>query len=282
MSTTIELNDTRLTYASIAAAREMSGLRLVLGKYTVPGPWREACKGLFYVKGIPYTPVVTGNTGSPDAAMGMHGTQSELLEWTGQASQPVAVWNDERARSSWIDQLNLAERLAPDPPLIPDAIADRMRMFGLSNELSGEYGLGWLKRLLTVHGQLRKLPADSPARAFFDFMGGKYGYTPALAAAAPVRIAQILNTLNEQLADQQRAGRQYLVGDRLSALDIHWATFCGFLNPLPPAQCPMASAFRDPEIYGNDDPLIAKALSPALLAHRDFIYAQHLELPVMF
>jgi len=32
MPTTIELNDTRLDYATIAAARAMSGLRLVLGK----------------------------------------------------------------------------------------------------------------------------------------------------------------------------------------------------------------------------------------------------------
>jgi hypothetical protein len=44
----------------------------------------------------------------------------------------------------------------------------------------------------------------------------------------------------------------------------------------------MASAFRSPDIYGNADPLIAAALSPALLAHRDFIYRQHLELPVVF
>jgi glutathione S-transferase len=282
MSTTIELNDTRVKYFSIAEAQQMSGLRLVLGNYAIPGPWREACKSIFQIKGIPYTAVVTGNAGAPDAAMGMHGTQSELREWTGQSSQPVAIWNDERPRASWIDQLNLAERLQAAPALIPQDINARMLMFGLINEIAGEYGLGWLKRVLTVHGQLRNLSGDHEARKFFEFMGGKYGYTQEIALAAPARIALILKTLDQQLSSQQRAGRRYLIGDALSALDVHWAVHCGFLNPLPPEQCPMASAFRHPDIYGNADPVIAAALSPALLAHRDFIYTEHLELPVVF
>ena len=145
MSTIIELTDTHLSYASIADARSMTGLRLVLGNYAIPGPWREACKSLYYVKGIAYTAVVTGNAGASDAAMGMQGTQSELMAWTGQSSQPVAVCNDERPRSSWIDQLNLAERLQPATPLIPAVLADRMLMFGLVNEIAGEYGLGSLQ-----------------------------------------------------------------------------------------------------------------------------------------
>ena len=282
MSTTIELNDTHLEYHSIADARAMGGLRLVLGKYTVPGPWREACKGLFHVKGIPYASVVTGDAGTPDAAMGMHGTQSELQAWTGQSSQPVAVWNNERPRASWVDQLNLAERLQPEPPLVPAALGERMLMFGLINEIAGEYGLGWQKRVLTVHSRLHTLESGAGARSFFEFMGGKYGYSEVIAAAAAARIASILTTLDAQLAAQQRAGRRYLVGDHLSAVDIHWAVHCGFLNPLAPELCPMASAFRHSDIYGNADPVITAALSPALLAHRDFIYAQHLELPVVF
>ena len=282
MSTNIELNDTRIQYFSIAEAREMSGLRLVLGNYAIPGPWREACKSIFYVKGIPYTPVVTGNAGAPDAAMGMHGTQSELQAWTGQSSQPVAVWNDDRPRASWIDQLNLAERLQPEPSLVPSDISERVLMFGLINEIAGEYGLGWLKRVLTVHGRLRQAEAGADARKFFEFMGGKYGYTEIIAAAAPARIASILSVLDAQLAAQVRAGRQFLVGDSLSAVDIHWAVHCAFLNPLPPELCPMATAFRHPEIYGNADPQIAAALSPALLTHRDFIYQHYLELPVVF
>jgi len=32
-----------IDYASIEDAKKMSGLRLVLGQFAVPGPWREAC-----------------------------------------------------------------------------------------------------------------------------------------------------------------------------------------------------------------------------------------------
>ena len=282
MSTIIELHDTQLDYATIAQARDMSGLRLVLGKYAIPGPWREACKGIFYVKGLAYASVVTGDAGAADAAMGMHGTQSELRAWTGQSSQPVAIWNNERPRASWLEQLSLAERLQADPLLVPRHGVERLQMFGLINEIAGEFGLGWFKRVLTVHGQLRNLAGDAAGLKFFEFMGGKYGYTPALAAAAPQRIATVLQALDGQLAQQRRAGRRYLIGERLSALDIHWAVHCGFLQPLPATLCPMASAFRHPDIYGNGEPLIAAALSPALLAHRDFIYAEHLELPIRF
>lgn len=281
MSADILPSDTKLDYASIAAAREMSGLRLVLGQYTIPGPWREACKGLFHVKGLAYQRVVTADAGKSDLALGMDGSQSELIAWTGQPSAPVAIWNDERPRSSWTDQLNLAERLNPDPPLIPSSIADRILMFGLINELAGEKGMAWEKRLLLVHGPLSSLAPGAEGRAFFEHLGAKYGYSPAAAAAAARRVVDILNTFDAQLASQKRAGHDYLVGARFSAVDIYWATFCGLLDPMPPARCPMATSFRG-GAYGNDNPDVAHALTPALLAHRDKVYERHLELPIAF
>jgi len=42
----------------------------------------------------------------------------------------------------------------------------------------------------------------------------------------------------------------------------------------------MATAFRD--FYTNKDPAVAAALSPLLLEHRDFIYREYLELPIVF
>src|SRR5438067_5410352 len=171
---TTELSDVKLNYIPIADARRMSGLRIVLGAYPIPGPWRESCKGVFHVKGLEYVAVRTGNEGSSDLALGMGGTQSELFEWTGQSSAPVVAWNDERPRATWIDQLNLAERLAPNPPLIPPDVDERARMFGLANELLGENGLVWAKRLLMVDGPLKSLAADDPQRAFWIFLGEKY------------------------------------------------------------------------------------------------------------
>ena len=119
MPAEIQPTDTKINYVSIAEAKKMSGLRLISGAYADPAPWREACKSLFYVKGIPYTAVVTSNKGTPDLQIGMNNSQSELIAWTGQASSPVAIWNDELPVSKWVDQLNLAERLEPEPRLIP-------------------------------------------------------------------------------------------------------------------------------------------------------------------
>src|SRR5262245_29829017 len=276
----IELTDLRLNYLPITEARRMTGLRIVLGAYAVPGPWRESCKGVYYVKGLEYVPVRTGNEGASELTMGMNGTQSELVEWTGQSSAPVVAWNDERPRSGWIDQLNLAERLAPEPSLIPADVDERARMFGLANELLGEGGLVWVKRLLMVDGPLKTLAADDPQRAFWTFMGKKYGYSPATADRAARRIEAIVTAFAKQLSSQQAHGKRYLVGDHLSAVDIYWAACCAILDPMPADRCPMADGFRG--VYGNTDPRIDKALTRELRAHRDFIYDEHLEMPVVF
>jgi hypothetical protein len=232
------------------------------------------------VKGLKYAPVRTGNEGASELTMGMSGTQSELVEWTGQSSAPVVAWNDERPRSSWLDQLNLAERLAPEPPLIPADVDERARMFGLANELLGENGMVWVKRLLMVDAPLKSLAADDPQRAFWTFMGQKYGYSPAAADRAAQRIEAIVTAFAKQLSSQQARGKRYLVGDRLSALDIYWAACCAILDPMPADRCPMADGFRG--VYGNTDPRIDKALTRELRAHRDFIYDEHLEMPVVF
>src|SRR5205823_5320971 len=193
---------------------------------------------------------------------------------------PVVAWNDERPRASWIDQLNLAERLAPNPPLIPADIDERARMFGLANELLGENGMVWVKRLLMVDAPLKSLPTDDPQRAFWIFLGEKYRYSPAAAERAAQRIEAIVTVFASQLMSQKSRVRRYLIGDRLSALDIYWAACCAILDPMPPERCPMADAFRG--TYGNTDQRIGKALSPELRAHRDFIYDEHLELPIVF
>src|SRR5208282_1265436 len=134
MAGEIAMTDIKLKYASLEEARRMPGLRLILGSYAVPGPWREACKGIFYIKKLSYVPVTSA---------GKDGSERELIEWTAQASAPVAVWNDERPRSTWIEQLYLAERLQPEPRLIPANTDDRMLMFGCANEILGENGFGW-------------------------------------------------------------------------------------------------------------------------------------------
>ena len=271
MAEEIGLNSIKLEYVSIEQARNMSGLRLVLGAYAVPGPWREACKGLFYVKKVSYVSVHSA---------GKDGSDRELREWTAQPSAPVAIWNDERPRSTWIEQLFLAERLQPNPSLIPSNIEDRVLMFGYCNELCGENGFAWSKRLTMIHSMLSNPKTDGANRAFWTQMGKKYGYSPTAAEAAPARMAQSLRLLGGRLEQQRAKGSKFFFGNQPSALDIYWAAFAAIIQPLPPEFCPMATAFR--AFYTNTDPVVQAAVTPLLMEHRNLVYREHLELPVVF
>ncbi len=254
-------------YIEVEQAVGMSGLRVVLSP-GVPGPWSEAAKGILYVKKIPYIKV----------RQELGGENRPLLRWSAQTTAPVFVYENERPRSLWNDQLYLAERLAPDPPLIPATIDEQALMFGLSNELCGENGFGWSRRLMLLHATLANPNAPEAAKSGASFLGKKYGYAPAPAEAAPKRVAEILRALNAQLESQRQRGSRFLVGDRLSALDIYWAAFAALIQPLPDDLCKMSSGFR--RVYTCADPVVMDAAAPHLLAHRDFIYHQYLELPV--
>ena len=195
-------------WIDVAQARGLPGLRLVLTA-GVPGPWGEAAKGLFFAKGISYTRV-RQSLGEENA---------ELRAWTGFDNAPQAVWEKEPARLSWESLIYLAERLAPEPALVPAEAGERARMFGLIRELAGENGLGWSRRLMLLHTTLSLpesvLPADHPTRLQVKRLGEKYGYGPEAVKAAPARVAAILKLMSDQLAEQQRRGRRFLVGDRL-------------------------------------------------------------------
>jgi glutathione S-transferase len=233
----------------------------------VPGPWSEAAKGIFYVKKIDYVPVRQ-----------RMGIDPVLREWTAQDSAPVAIYDQERPRSTWIEQLYLAERIAPQPALIPPSLEQRLLMFGYCNEICGENGFGWSKRLLLFHSGLTAPGARDEDLAPTRVMAGKYGYDPAKVDQARARVVEILRGLSTRIEEQRKRGSRYFIGDQLSALDIYWAAFCGIINPMPDDLCPMAPFYR--QIYTNTDPAIAAAASPLLYEHRDFIYREHLELPV--
>jgi glutathione S-transferase len=264
-------------YIEIEQAMEMPGLRLVLIP-GLPGPWGEAAKGIFHVKKVPFVRV-RHKTGDPDYL-------EALKKWTGQTSYPVAAYNDERPRTTWMDILFFAERIAPHPPLIPADAEERALMFGYSHELCGELGLSWSQRLMLLDGtlsanaaSLRGLPI--PNREAATHIGSKYGYDPAAAAAAPARIAQIVRLFASRLAQQRAGGRRFLVGDQLSALDIYWATFISRIQPLQQDLCPMREQLRASFIEVlAENPLIKAAMDPTLLGHRDFVYRNYLELPV--
>ncbi len=254
-------------YISVEQARTMSGLRLVLTP-GLPGPWSEAAKGIFDVKKIPYVRV----------AQEIGGENKALIEWSAQATAPVAVWNDEPPRCTWVELLYLAERLAPEPALIPSSIEDRATMFGYCNELCGETGFGWSKRLMLVHPVLSDPDASPKDRTFAKYIGDKYGYGSTRAEAAPRKTADIIRFLCTQLEQQHAAGSRFYIGEQLSALDIYSAAFTALIKPLPDELCPMPKAFRS--MYINTDPVLEAAVRPILFDHRDFIYHEYLTLPI--
>ncbi len=254
-----------LEFVDLRQAIDLPGLRLILIS-TTPSPWGEAVKGFFHVKKIPYVPV--------RHPMGQD--QALLRQLTAQESAPVALYNDERPRSTWPEQLYLAERLGPDPPLIPDNLQDRVRMFGWCNELAGETGLGWARREMIFARSLNAAAADEKRMAPMRAMARKYNYS---AQTASRRIVDILRGLSEVFEEQKNRGRNFLVGQRLSALDIMWAAFAALIKPLPQELCPLPQGIRAG--FTNDDPAIEAAVSPRLMAHRDFIYNEYLELPLI-
>lgn len=250
-------------WIGIGQARALGGLRLALLR-GVPSPWSLAARAIFDLKRISYAKVWLAPDDAPDA----------LLAWTGQTSYPAAVWEHERPRSGWAEILLLAERLGSEPPLLPADPDERAIVFGLSHEICGELGLGWCRRLVAIERRIDQAPEDPMLETFLR----KYGSGEEGFAIAPARVVEVVRMLAERLQAQREAGRAFLVGSQLTAADVYWAVFSNMVALLPPEKLPLAEPLR--AIFANDDPEVARALTPALLRHRDWIYERYLKLPV--
>jgi glutathione S-transferase len=247
-----------VTYVSVEEAIARPGLRMVVVG-GVPSPWGEAAKGILHMKGIDWAAVRLAYDSEP------------LKQWAGQRSGPVAIYDDEPPRAGWAEILLLAERLAPEPSLLPADAAERATMFGLAHEICGQEGLGWTRRL-----QLIEAGAFGPRAG--QYLARKYGYSPAAGSAATARVAALLRMLAARLETQRRAGSPYYLGTQPTAVDIYSATVMALFRPLPPEHCPMDDALR--VTFSRPDPETDAALDPVLLEHRDMMYARHLELPL--
>ncbi|HMF43397.1 MAG TPA: glutathione S-transferase C-terminal domain-containing protein [Polyangia bacterium] len=252
-----------MRFVDLEEARAARGLRLVVTA-GVPSPWSETAKSCFDAKGIDYV------------AVRLTPRDADTRAWTGRHNAPVAMYDDEPPRSGWAEIVTLAECIREDVPLIPGSRDDRVEMWGLAHEVLGEGGLVWSLRIEAIHqGLVTDGARGFPVRAA-RYLGDRYGYHPARVDGARARIASTLGLLAGRLED----GRRYLVGGALSAADICVATALGVLIPLSETSCPMLPDFR--RTYETWSPEITGAVSPALIAHRDFIYRQHLALPVAF
>ena len=254
-----------ISYLSPAEAIAHKGLRLVLVQ-GLPSPWGQAVKTIFEIKRLDFVM----------APFVMAGTNEEIVAWSGQSSAPVVAWEDEAPINRWIDILRLAERLAPEPGLIPEDAWDRTLMFGLCNELLGELGIGWCRRIQMIGPALL---APQPPE-FATILGEKYRYNRKDEEAASARIVDSLNVFATQLQDQRARGISFLVGDGLSAVDIYFTAMMNMVAPLPREQCPMPDQFRPN--FTATDPDVLNALSPILLEHRQRIFDAYFRNPMEF
>lgn len=264
MADTMTQGQQRADYRSVAEARGMSGLRLVLTR-DVPGPWSLAARAIFDIKGIDYVPV----------AQHLAQRDPELREWTFQESAPVAMLDDERPRARWDEILLLAEHLEPSPRLIPADESLRTDMFGLANAICGEDGFAWNMRLK----MLQPMP-ESQDTPEMQTMLGRYGDPRETPDRAIERVKSILSMLAQRLRANRDRGSRYFVGDEFTALDIYWTLFSNMVSPMPHEICPMSDGYR--QMWVTARGWVGDALDPILIEHRDEMLERHFDCPLVF
>jgi len=252
-----------LEYTTPETARSMSGLRLALTT-GVPAPYSMSARTILDLKGVAYIPVAQVPAGHNEA----------LKAWTGHRNAPTAVLDDEGPRTGWLDILNLAERLGSGAPLLPNDVHERMLMIGLANELIGENGFLWLLRIVMFgFGGPDRAAKARETNPMFD----EYGYDADRVETA----LQAAKVSFEVFATHAKthAHPHYLIGDRLSALDIYWAYFSQLRLTLPAEACPMPGGMRRSYEKANE---VLGPCDPALIERRDFIFREHIGLPLDF
>ena len=257
-----------MEFITVEQARNLDGLRIAVNPFT-PTPWVLAARFIFDAIDVPYH-LVSVPAGDPE---------DELYAWSGQSSTPLVAFNDERMLSTPEQIIWLAERLSADDfSLIPSLPDDRVEMFGLLRELTGENGFGWCRRMgvLSFAAQMKQTTATTN-------IINRYGPdTSALTVEqAEDRILEIMKLLHDKLQTQQYKNQAFYFGDQITAIDFYSACFFAvMLNPYPDSQFPM-----DPMLRGGWEmasPALAAAVEslPLLFEHRDQVFDQYTTFPV--
>ena len=227
----------------------------------------EALKNICYVKKIPLDRVLHPLMGV-DKETG-EDRQAKLYDLTSQTSLPTMFHNKERPRNVWIEQLALAERIGTkdSPKLIPDNFEHRVEMFGICAVVLGEDGLVWNMRIMM----------DSP-------LAQKYGYSEEASAAAPDKIAEVINLIDKRLKAQEDRKSRYLIGNSMTALDVYWATMSMTILPVPLEIMPKTQ--QNQGMLGffemnSKIPEIASALTDRIATHQQYILTTYCETPAV-
>jgi glutathione S-transferase len=247
-----------IEFVPLEKAARMKGVRVTFLP-GVPALFSECLKNFLDAKKVPYTRALHPAFGKD---------QSFLYKLTSQTSLPTMLHDDERPRNSWIEQVVLADKLGGPPSLIPEKLDERVLLFGLMNELLGEDGLMWRKRLLFG------------ASPFTE----KYGHSDQAATEAPARIAEVVGSFAARIDAQRAAGSRYLLGKSLTALDIYFATVTYMICPPGEDMLPRTKqnrgllqgfAANPPEVQAIVDGEGGRAIRE----YRDYILQTHCVMP---
>lgn len=248
-------------YYEVAEIKDRAGLRLVTPRGG-PNLLAECAKAIFALKGLDYVTAVQ-YPGQPNEA---------LQAWTGYRNAPLAVWNKEPARGRWYEILLMAERLAPEPPLVPLDRELRAQVMGISNEIMGEDGYAW-------NWRLRMFPdpdshKDLLGSEWAGIMQQSYGASPNATGQALGKLKAILKMLSDRLHAQRARDIPYLVGDSLTACDIYWAVLSIGAAQVSETLCTPMPLLQDIWLRLRQE--LDGAIDPILVEHRDYIFEKHL------
>jgi glutathione S-transferase len=250
---------------TLEQALGVPGLRVAPVRGGLPSPWSEFVRACFHVNRIPYQLV-----DARDAERGL----APVKTLTGQETLPVVLWNDERPRANWLEQLMLAERISQQPRLLPADPLERARVVGLIAELCSESGFGWHRRVMMIARLLSEPAFGERERGIGQYLAKKYRHDTDSAQASTKHCEAVVATF----AGLQAGGNHYLLGSNLTALDLAWAAFAALIQPLPEDLCPMRPLWRD--LYTWVPSETPRGGVDGLLAFRERVYREWLPLPV--
>lgn len=270
-----------VNYTTFEDARLLSGIKLQVIK-GIPSPWTEAAKAILHVIKIPYV------------AVAFDAFNSAQTTWFETASAPSLKRDKHAALIDWLDILHFVEaqsnaetenKTEAISSLLPKDLKDKEEHLALCHSICSKKGLGWQRRLQSVHQGLQN-EGGFPIK-IAHYLAYKYGYQAEDAPLYETEIVRLLtvltarlecNALAQKQQVQEGIGPSYYFGDTLTALDIYSATFMAYFAPLPDDVCAMHPRMR--LTLETCSPATAAVLDPILLQHRDFIYKKYLELPL--
>lgn len=230
----------------------------------IPSPWSEGVKGLLELQGRDYS------------ALRLDPRNQELHAWAGSPSAPSLMLPGKAPLTQAVEIIEALDQEELGKPLLPKDSALRAGALEMVRELVGPGGLAWSRRLLSIHAGLHG--AGGFVEPIAEYLSTKYNYDDSQVPAARERMLATLRSLAERIKAQNHADSPYFFGREVSAADVYCAVCMAVFVPLDEGQCPMDPIIRT--TFEERDEQILQALDPILLAHRDFIYQQHLELPV--